>query len=539
MATTVAMGVPAYRSFTTFTQSNGTTISLCLCGDEFNHYYMDADGNKYERIANGDFQRIVDYTFAETAKRARRNVASVATRASGNVAEGQVRGLVILADFSDRSFYDDANATWTNRLNSTEVLDAEHPSRRSAREYFLDQSQGKFDITFDVVGPVQLTKSMYYYGENENDWDAHAGEMVAEACLLADEQVDFSTYDWNGDGEAEMVFVLYAGCGEYITGYDERLVWPHQYYLSFSDYGTALTLDGTKVNNYACASEMFYDDSKRSIQNGIGTFCHEFSHCLGLPDLYPSTSAIDYIDEWSILSGGCYNDNGWTPCNYTAYERDFLGWQSATVLNEPTSVTAMQSLSDYGDTYKIVNDGHTDEYYLIENRQLTGWDEHIPGAGMLIYHVDYRASVWYNNTVNDDANHQRLTIFRANNSKSAGRYNAYPYVGETYTNNELTDTSTPAATLYNANANGEYFMSKPITNIVQNADGTMSFDFMGGTAGIDAVSLDAESIVGQPAKVYDIAGRMIFATQSFSLESLPQGVYVVRVGEKAVKIKRP
>lgn len=311
------------------------------------------------------------------------------------------------------------------------------------------------------------------------------GEMVAEACLWAHEHgINFSKYDWNGDGEVDQVFVLYAGHGE-ASYKDANTVWPHMHYLSASDYGKSLSLDGVTVDTYACSSELNGDGNL----DGIGTFCHEFSHCMGFPDLYDTSYAGWFgMGDFDLMCSGSYNGDGICPAGYSAYEKAECGWltlKDMTNIEQETSIVGVQPMSADEDAYIIKNKGHEDEYYILENRQKTGWDSYLPASGLMITHVDYDADIWDWNMPNtsgkyEDANgntktndHQRLTIFRAGNSSSdyGDSSDLYPYRG----NNSLTKTSSPASTLYNTNSNGSKYMHVAIKDIAIASDGTASF----------------------------------------------------------------
>lgn len=310
--------------------------------------------------------------------------------------------------------------------------------------------------------------------------------MVAEACLWAHEHgTDFSKYDWDGDGEVDQVFVLYAGHGEASYDKDPDTIWPHMHYLSASDYGKSLSLDGVTVDTYACSSELNGDGNL----DGIGTFCHEFSHCMGFPDLYDTSYAGWFgMGDFDLMCSGSYNGDGICPAGYSAYEKAQCGWltlKDMTNIEQETSIVGVQPMSADGDAYIIKNKGHEDEYYILENRQKTGWDSYLPASGLMITHVDYDADFWDWNMPNtsgkyEDANgntktndHQRLTIFRA--GKSTDEYgdasDLYPYGS----NNSLTKTSSPASTLYNTNSDGSKYMHVAITDIAIAADGTASF----------------------------------------------------------------
>lgn len=420
----------------------------------------------------------------------------------------------------------------------------------SVKDYFLAQSNGQFELDFDVVGPYTLSQNMAYYGAHtkDGDVDAKAGHMVLEACQMADKDVNYKDYDWDGDGEVDQVFVIYAGFGE-ADGGSEDTIWPHESMLSASTVGKRYeTKDGVNVNTYACGNENTYDMLGRSRINGIGTICHEFSHCLGYPDLYDTKNSGNFgMGSFDLMCSGSYNGESFCPPNYSAYEKWFAGWITPTVLDKPASVKGMQAQDvKYGQAFVVYNDNNKNEYYLIENRQQNVgiWDKQLPASGMMITHVDYDENIWEWNNVNTfvnysnqygpehaylDNDHQRLTIFHADNEEGASTKSQagdlYPFNG----NNSLTDTSSPAATIYQ----GGTTMGKPITNITQNEDGSIDFDFMGGSndniiSGIHFIEHDEMSSFGQG--VYSLDGRYM----GTSANGLDKGIYIVN-GKKIVK----
>lgn len=487
--------VPAKRGLKkTIILADGREVRASLVGDETIHYFVGDDGKKYMADANGRFV-VADMTAlrARAKERKSKMVASRARKArkrvggTGNRYEGKKKGLIILAQFSDKPFNSGHDKVFYNRVANEVGFTTDEGFIGSVKDYFKAQSNGIFEMDFDVVGPVTLPKKYSYYGANDTYGDdLHAGEMVAEACLAVDSEVDFSTYDWAGDGEADQVFVLYSGLGE-AAGGDDDTVWPHMWELSSSDYKSSLTLDGTIVNTYACSSEMTITedgDDVKVVTDGIGTICHEFSHCLGLPDMYDTETSNFGMATWDLMDYGSYNGGGHIPSGYTSYEKWFAGWLTPIELTADCTVENQRALSEGGDAYIIYNDKIKDEFYLLENRQQTGWDAALYGSGLLILHVDYDSQVWDNNSVNTKANRQRCTIFHADNSDGDFDYwgeileddlagDPYPYKD----NNSLTNSSKPKAILYNENTDGRKLMNKSVTDITRNADGTMSFGF--------------------------------------------------------------
>ena len=501
--------VPAKRITMTVEQPDGTVLTLTQKGDEFFHYLTTEDGRMvksngkgyyYADIVDGHIvpsqhlahplalrsekeQHMVEELpsirqFCELALQREETAQRVrSTRAAQKVAEvpstGDVKIPVLLVQYSDVKFSSsDPLTTFDGHINGENYKD--EGGYGSVKEYFEDQSEGKFTPTFDIIGPITLPNAMKYYGENDQYGnDKNARRMVEEACKKAD--VDFSQYDNDGDGYVDIVYVIYAGYGE--ASYPAKLentIWPHQWLLA-----EPLTLNGVKISKYACNNEL--DGYQGSTIDGIGTFCHEFSHCLGLPDFYPTgeDQSPFGMESWSLMHYGNYNNNGHTPCGYTGYELDFLGWRDLIVIDDPQDIT-LTALSEGGRAYKIINDANPNEYYVVENHQKTKWDTFAPAEGMLVLHVDYSASAWENNTVNNNSAHQRMTVIPADSKLTKDSQHADTYPGTT-NNTELTSSSKPAATVFA----GEY-MGKDITDISMK-NGKITFSFMKGALGVPTV----------------------------------------------------
>ncbi len=562
--------VPAKPVWQTITLADGTTVKVMKCGDENFHYLKTADGAFLLRDADGTYREVTrDEVVAKqqtsprcaavaerraarlAARHATRMVNRAPTKTDGeNKAEVMYldsverRGLVIMVSFSDQEFRDEnAYQEWSDILNKPGYN--EHDAAGSVHDYFYDQSNGMFNLKFDVIGPIKLSKSHYYYGDNGRfgGLDIKIGELIDEACHAVDDKVDFTKYDWDSDGEVDQVFFLYAGCGEHgEANPNDSLIWPHEFWLEYhSGYENCITLDGVKINTYACGSEL--DGGEKDpikVQSGLGVFCHEFSHCLGLPDLYDTQFGLqDMLDYWDLLSMGVYNNGGWTPPNYSAYEREFCGWQQPVVLSEPTTITGMKALGEDGETYRINHDCQDStkiEYILVENRQKTGWDKYLPGENVLITMIYYRKTYWDGNAVNTGYNgyaSHGVTIIPASGVYTADANVSYPYTNpETgLVNDSLTDNSNPAAKMHRKGKDNTYYLHKPITEI-KVEDGLASFKFCGGTpeTGIDKViaATNAE-LWGKPATIYDAQGRIVRRVDTFNgIDDLNKGLYIVK-----------
>ena len=435
--------------------------------------------------------------------------------------------LTVLVEFNDRAFKEDEDATlaqWNLIFNAKDLTEA--PFKGSVHDYFYAQSYGGFDLTFDLVYvKVKGNAEKYASGANDDENSQYLVEDIME--VLKTRNIDWSLYDWNGDGFVNQLLIVYAGHGMNDYKGDEPMIWPHQWWMSehLKDFQEdvycnpiPVIYEGKeyKVDCYCALAEL----TKNNDYGSFGTICHEYTHCFGFPDFYAGSSVVG---AWELMDYGNYNGNGYSPAGYSAHERWMMGWLTPTELKEATTISDIPALSDEPQAYLIRNDGFENEYYIVENRQQKGWDSNLPGNGIIVFHIDYDPTLWVSVTdyVNKSSR-QHYTIFPANNKTSTSSFYAknwaYPYLN----NNALTNTSTPAAIVWNENSDGKKFMNKPLTNMSV-ADGLASFDFMGGTSSIASATSTREDV---PSVVYDLQGRCV------QTPSKP-GIYIVN-GRKVV-----
>ena len=397
---------------------------------------------------------------------------------------GTQRGLVLLVEFSDEKMKSDAATQWNNRFNQQGFSFDSHVG--SVRDYFIEQSYGLLTIDFDIIGPLTLTRTRKYYGSAPNSSiDDRAPEMVIEALKLADPQVNYADYDWDGDGEVDQVYVIYAGkTSSTVSGY----IWPHEWYLSYAKYygvgSGRQRMDNVYIDTYAVSNELV----DNTTYEGIGTACHEFSHCLGFPDFYDTDYSGGTAGQyWDLLDGGSYNGPqgvGEVPSPYTAYERWSAGWIDLIPLTDACKVTDMPAINEEGVAYIIRNTGNTNEYYILENRQQITFGTGNRGHGLMVWHIDYNRTAWNNNRVNTDKNHQRLTFLPADGKvgdlDGSNEY-GYRYIitdadeaGDPYPGRKKV-TSVEQLTWFTKEANGTKVHQNLIHDITESPDGKISF----------------------------------------------------------------
>jgi M6 family metalloprotease-like protein len=489
--------VSAYPGALHYSQPDGTVVTFFQRGDEHFHAFYSSDGYMLQfsgkslcyvnqesdgsltvtsvaahdenqrtqaemtalrNVAKPDFSKV--YHSSAQLKAPRRISGSTAFPTKGNL-----RGLILLVNFADMSMTDEhTSALFHSEMNDSAY--SQYGGTGSSRDYFISQSGGQFVPTFDVFGPIPLSHGYAYYGSNSGGQDIRPGEMVVEACQYAHDSlgVDFTKYDFNSDGEVDFVYVIYAGYAE-SYGASANTIWPHA--ASLSNLGLSLTLDGKSVGRYACSSELKYTSG--TTLEGIGTFCHEFGHVLGLPDMYNtlSTSVVE-LGQWDIMDQGNYNNESHTPPSYSSFERYSLGWLEYTDIDTPAYGMSLTELTTTNKAYRI-RTSKDNEYFTLENRQQKGWDAYQPGKGLMVFHIDYDQSFWDNNTVNAST-HPHCDLVEADNSQSTNSQNDL-YPGPTK-NTMLTDYSTPNMLLWDNTP-----VEKGLTDI-RDSDGIIMFDFM-------------------------------------------------------------
>ena len=521
--------VPARRGGVVFTQPDGSQMIVCQHGDEHFHWQTNEEG-EWLNLGEDGFYRVTEALSREQIE-AKRMASPRRVEYKSVPLNIAPRGLVILVNFADVSF-ETSNAELDSMLtglnysrnysytykNETYNITSEG----SARQYFYDSSNGQYNPQLDVVGPVTVSKNMSYYGKNDSYGnDSHADQMVSEACKLADTEcnVDFTRYDNNNDGYVDFVFVIYAGFGEADGGgVDANTIWPHAWNL-LKAAGTRCEVDNKLVDLYACGNELDYHSK---VHTGIGTFCHEFSHVLGLPDFYVTNTAEHVtMNDWDIMDYGPYNNDGNTPPAYSAYERFFMGWLQPRLITEPENVVLKGLLeSNEGllisttDEHNLLgNDPDPTIFYLIENRQPTAWDKHLPGHGMMLTKIQYNYTRWYQNTVNNSSSKMGVDLIEAS--------------GKTGKQGKMTD-------LFPAGANQYLGIIDHYIEVIEENNGVITFKYRGGVEDPETAVENIQE--GQRViAIYNILGQKQATT---NIEDLSAGTYIVVTPSSSHKIVR-
>lgn len=580
----------AHTSLTTITQSDGSQLTIRLHGDEHFSWYSTADdvllvqvGSNYyvaqveedgtlkatPQLAHNAGERgtVEDQVINNQNKEKFLNLLNAEPQALakpiGTVTPayfphtGSPKALVILVEFQDVKFKtSDPVATFTHYLKGADGEAAPEANNAyvtkgmvnygSVSQYFKDMSQGQFKPQFDIVGPVTVSKNSAYYGGNTGSTDANFAEMIAEACKNVSDQVNFADYDQNNDGYVDLVYIIYAGYSESFSGNSADCLWPKSGSNTFYDPETKklLMLNGKKICRYGINNELNATPANsiegKPLLNGIGLFCHEFSHTLGLPDLYPTveTSRVDNQNPeyWDLMDGGEYTYNGYFPTPYSPWEMEVMGWTTLVELgDEPKQQVNLDSYAKNRTTYKI--NGENEEYILLQNIQKDGWWYGVANAfntGMLVWRIDFPYNVVnLNNRLNNENGKPNVMVVPADgyvisdynhgkgkqwtDAEYKASLKADPFPG-TRNMTELLSVKLNKSTL-----------EKPIYNIKE-TNGVITFDYLQNfTSGINLPVADLNKEKDTP--IFSLDGRYLGNDAS----KLTKGIYII--GKKKVVIR--
>lgn len=533
---------PALRKVFTLKQPNGTSIQAMQVGDEYMSFVTDAKTGEclVQDEVSGFWRPMTDPEIDVVSRQwadTRRKAKAIRNFLGGTPHKNQVKIPVLLVQYSDLkmseqygtvAFYD----TLLNVLDKERLAfigsDKKPYYTSSARKYFQTQSLGKFDPVFDILKPITLKNGYAYYGKDSGtSKDVNRNELIDEAIAMAIERGDLknaSQYDSDKDGRVDLLYIIYAGFGQNQHA-NSNTIWPH------NSTHSVTTPDGTKIYDYCMTNELIGSDPNEIMTDGIGVFVHEMSHALGLPDFYgtnANTASQCYgMDAWSLMDQGEFNGMNQIPANYTLHERMLLGWCDEPETVPTNSKVILEPITKNGKGLILRNPENENEYITLEvhHKSADIWDatwgtgssyRRTVNNGLLITHVDYDASIWNSNNVNNNPRHLRCSPMAADgelvlwpgNNTSAEEQKAwmYSYLSDIYPGyNQITklDSTNPLAEWFTGSK-----MDINITDVKILSNGSVEITFGNPEAnGIESLCKDTEQ--EHPAKIQLRNGKLV------------------------------
>lgn len=514
----------AYPELIQLTQPDGTILNAYIKGNEMLHYYQTPEG--YSVLQNPSNNGTYEYAKLDASGNMIPSGVKVETGLQKNISfakgltysakqkkeaqqafygdekplhfqkaangafpsKGKMKLLVVLMQFKDEP------AIYTKQ-SFIDLLTQEGYSVNggtgSFRQFYNANSFGQFDLDITVMGWYTAKRNRVEYGKSDNSgannssYMTNVRELVGQAVDSAKaEGVDFSDYDNNKDGELDGLVIFHSGLGaeQGKNGY----IWSHRSSLWG---GTSRTYDGVNISNYCI------NPSKRDFggitQVRIGVVTHEFGHILGLPDLYDTDQTSEGAGNWCLMAGGPWMNSERTPCQLSTWSKSELGWINPTIITKKGSYE-LKNFTDSLVAYRI-NTPVPNEYYILENRQLKGWDRYIPGRGLVIWHINTDKADNYSrfgsNDVNTDTSMYGVGVVQADGRRhlelGSNRGDAGDVYPGTSVNRSFTPISKPASLLHEVDNFGNPVSSNIfITSIILRSDSVITFD-LGGKAKAD------------------------------------------------------
>jgi len=313
---------------------------------------------------------------------------------------------VLLVDFSDHPL------THTAAEFETALFDTTHSTPSgSVYDYYQWASGGRVRVQGKVIATIHMpnTRDFYaysFYGLTREATPQNLCGLTRDALLSITDPIDWSQFDVDHDGWVDMLWVVHQGVGGETT-VDRTNLWSVTSRLSAgwrfgAPFDTQQLLPGSssahyQVDRFSTVPELSAIIPGRRAE--IGTYCHEFGHALGLPDLYDTSGLPQGVSNygpgnWSLMATGGYGGSGLTPerpSGLGGWCQLFLGWATSVRPSQDSLVT-LRPVSRGDPLIEFWFQGESNpEHFILENRYREDFDATLPNDGLMITHVDESA----------------------------------------------------------------------------------------------------------------------------------------------------
>lgn len=416
---------------------------------------------------------------------------------------GTEKVLVLLVSFTDVSIVN-TDSAWSNEFfgDTGKTLKTYYKENSQNNFYFAPAAETKGTAN---DGVVRVTLN-YKHPNTGQVINSKNQAIVVNAITAADAYVNFSLFDTNSDGmvvASELHILTVVAGNDYSYGDSDPSIWPHSW--STVDY---IYKDGTTIyGDYTQIAE-----TQGGHMATMGVVAHELGHDIGLPDLYDTDYSSDGIGVYSLMAAGSWGTapgeyEGASPTHLDAWCKIQLGFAAPVVTSGGSY--SMNSVANGGYNILKITTSDPNQYFLVENRQATGFDAGmyyygITSGGIAIFHIDDSVT-----TDNDNEAHKLVDLEEANEAAYGGSQLdddnshsvAYNNLFRSGTNTMFSNSTTPNSKLYSGAA----------TNISIGVPGaysglmavhvnmfTITFNANGGTA-VAAITQPAGTIIQKPA----------------------------------------
>lgn len=311
--------------------------------------------------------------------------------------------------------YSDYNPIYSTQSLQNQIFDGPTATGTgTVTDYYREVSYNQMHFTGSCRGWYSVPGTMASYVGDNNGLGVQGGpKFVIDVIQSSDSEINYADYiqyyDAQGNPRIGFIAVIHTGAD---AAAGANNIWSHRWTFTVANNGQPYTtndidpVSGRAViidGDYAIQPELKGSNNSNGAIIDIGVFAHEFGHIFGLPDLYDTDNSSAGLGNWCLMAGGSYGGDGssaYLPVHMSAWCKKEMGWVTVNNVTGLLMNHELVSTTENPQIMRIWRGGQTTgaEYFLVENRQKTGFDSRLYTSGLLIYHIDETRS----NNTNDN-----------------------------------------------------------------------------------------------------------------------------------------